>query len=170
MEGRRPYKKRDAKITSAIMRTIRRRENRAELMLRKALWNRGLRYRLYDASLIGKPDLVFVSARVVVFVDGDYWHGRALRERGVDGLRGLIRGDRYAYWKNRFEKNIRRDERVTLALRSMGWTVIRLWESEVLADVDGVAKRVTRMIRDAVCLRSWAPSKKKVRAEGNQLD
>lgn len=144
---RRPYKKRDAEVTSRIMRVIRGRDNRAELQLRKALWKRGLRYRLYDGSLPGKPDIVFRWARVAVFVDGDYWHGRVLREGGPDGLRNLIRGDRFDYWRERFERNVRRDERVTRALRQNGWTVIRIWESEVLADLSAAAERIEEAVR-----------------------
>lgn len=145
------------------MRAIRGRENRAETSLRKALWRRGLRYRLYDASLAGKPDIVFVSARVAVFVDGDYWHGRALREQGPTGLRELIRGDKFEYWRDRFEKNIERDDRVTRDLRNSGWTVVRLWESEVLADVDAAADRVAALVRRGVNVSSSNTLRKRSR-------
>lgn len=147
MSGRRPYKQREKSVTSAIMRAIKGRENRAEMSLRKALWRRGLRYRVYDSSLVGKPDIVFVRARVAIFIDGDYWHGRTLREQGPRGLREVIRGDGFDYWRERFEKNIERDDRVTSALRNSGWTVVRLWESEVLADVEASADRMAALVR-----------------------
>lgn len=143
---RRPYKKRDPTITSAIMRVIRGRENRAEVSLRKALWRKGLRYRIYARDLIGKPDVVFIRSRVAVFVDGDYWHGRALREGGPKHLREVIRGERFEYWRERFQRNMDRDDRVTSSLREQGWTVIRLWESEILADVDRAAQFVEKRI------------------------
>jgi DNA mismatch endonuclease, patch repair protein len=152
MAGRRPYKKRDPKITSSIMRAIRGRENRAEVSLRRALWRRGLRYRLYSSHLRGKPDIVFARARLAVFVDGDYWHGRALVEGGERALRQVIRGERFDWWKAKLERNVLRDIEVTRSLRRNGWRVIRVWESEVLRDVERIAVRIARRL-DAAKVR-----------------
>src|SRR5687768_948190 len=92
------YKPRDVATTSAMMAAVRSRDNAAELMLRRELWRRGFRYRKQSRLLIGRPDIVFPKYRTVIFVDGDYWHGRALREGGEAQLRLVIRGERFDWW------------------------------------------------------------------------
>lgn len=112
-----------------------------ELMLRKALWARGLRYRLHVKDLPGRPDLVFPSARVAVFVDGDFWHGH-----DWENLRPKLKSE---YWVKKIERNIERDEEQTAALRELGWRVIRLWEHEVKEDLATCASHVEQAIRDS---------------------
>jgi DNA mismatch endonuclease (patch repair protein) len=88
--------------------------------------------------LPGRPDVVFPGARVAVFVDGDFWHGRdweARREK-------LSRGNNPGYWVAKIRRNIERDQEKTRHLQEQGWTVLRLWESEVQADLDGAVRRV----------------------------
>jgi DNA mismatch endonuclease, patch repair protein len=82
--GLKPFLPRDPAITSAAMRRVRSSNTSPEMMLRRELHARGLRYRLQGKDLPGKPDLVFRSARVAVFVDGDFWHGHSW-ELGVAG-------------------------------------------------------------------------------------
>jgi DNA mismatch endonuclease (patch repair protein) len=129
------------------MSAVRSRNNRAELMLRHALWRRRLRYRLYDRRLVGKPDLVFASPRVVVFVDGDFWHGRVLLEHGALALRALFRTPRTDWWVQKITGNVKRDARNTAALNHAGWIVCRVWESDIIKDVETVADFVTRLVR-----------------------
>ena len=110
-----------------------------EVLLRRALTALGLRYRLTSSTrLTGKPDVVFPGARVVVFVDGDFWHGRDLEER----LKKLARGHNAPYWMEKIRSNVARDVRVTAALEADGWTVVRLWESDVRADAAAAANAV----------------------------
>ena len=104
-----------------------------ELRLRKALWAAGLRYRL-NYKLPGKPDLVVVSARLAVFVDGCFWHG--CPEHGVRP------SDNSEYWNEKIEGNIRRDEQVNKELRNLGWTVMRFWEHEVHEDLAEVVVQI----------------------------
>lgn len=130
-----------------MMSRVRSTGNRAEAGLRKELWRRGHRCRRYYKGLVGRPDLVFTKARVVVFVDGDFWHGRALAEGGRRGLRGVIRGPRFDWWLAKLRRNAQRDIEVTSALTTDGWTVLRYWESDVLRDGARVANDVSRVIR-----------------------
>lgn len=123
------------------------RENRAEVSLRRELWRRGLRYRLYSGKLIGRPDMVFVASRVVVFVDGDFWHGRQIRENGDNAFRATMRTERREWWVSKLKRNIERDAQVTEALVDDGWRVMRYWESEIAANLQGVANRVERVVR-----------------------
>ena len=76
-------KKRDPAITHKIMSAIKAKDTRPELELRKALWHEGLRYRVNYKDLPGKPDIVFTKWKVVVFCDGDFWHGHNWAIRGV---------------------------------------------------------------------------------------
>jgi DNA mismatch endonuclease (patch repair protein) len=90
----------------------------------------------------GKPDIVFRRARVVVFCDGDFWHGRRRRER----LDKLARGANAPYWTAKIAANAARDRRTTRVLRAAGWTVVRLWETDVLRDVRRAARRVEEAV------------------------
>lgn len=128
------------------MSAVRSKHNAAEVLLRKELWRRGFRYRLHKQGLFGRPDLVFASARVVVFVDGDYWHARALREEGEPALRATLRTSRQDWWVEKLKKNMKRDIAVNDALKSIGWRVIRVWESEINADLARAADRVSRAL------------------------
>src|SRR2546426_196640 len=110
-----PRKPKPSPATSARMAAIRSTGNRAEVALRKALWRLGLRYRIYSSRLPGKPDLVFASARVVIFVDGDFWHGRVLRDRDEAALRATFRRRR-GWWVRKIRGNVARDEYVTKQL------------------------------------------------------
>ncbi len=99
------------------------------------------------ASLPGKPDLVFSEARLVVFVDGDLWHGNQWRRRGLACLEDQFREtpDK-AYWLRKIRRNMRRDAAATAALLAQGWRVIRLWESQINANLDACLA----LIRDAL--------------------
>ena len=141
---RRIYKSRDSQVTSQMMAAVRGRENKAEITLRKALWRLGYRYRLQSRKLIGRPDIVLPKHHAVIFVDGDYWHGRALREGGEDQLRHVIRGPRFEWWRDKLARNIGRDDHVTRTLQHEGWKVIRVWESDVLRHLDASVRRVVK--------------------------
>ena len=100
------------------------------MLLRRELWRRGLRYRLHGKHLAGKPDLVFARDRVVIFCDGDFWHGRKWAQR----RKRLASGANASYWIAKIESNMARDKRITAQLKSEGWLVIRIWESDIAAD------------------------------------
>jgi len=129
------------------MAAIRSTGNKTEESLRRLLHAMGLRYRKYGVGLVGKPDIVFPRQRVAVFVDGDYWHGRLLREQGIDALRNHYAPDQHSYWLAKMERNVARDEYVTAALRAGGWTVVRFWETDVRAAPDAHAKKIARLVR-----------------------
>lgn len=128
------------------MAAVRNKDGRAELALRHRLWALGLRFRKHHKRLIGRPDIVFPGPRVVVFVDGDFWHGNAWRLRGLPSLADLF-PSRTEWWVAKIERNIARDQEVTSALERDGWRVLRYWESRVLADLNGVAEEVVAFVR-----------------------
>ena len=133
--------KRDPNITSRIMSSIPSKDTKPELLLRKALWHMNLRYRVNYKKLQGKPDIVFTKQKLVVFCDGDYWHGHNWAIRGLSSLEEELSG--YSeFWRDKILKNIERDQRVTANLESTGWTVIRIWESDINRDLDSCIERV----------------------------
>jgi DNA mismatch endonuclease (patch repair protein) len=117
---------------------VRRTDGRAEVALRKALWTLGLRYRKNVTTLPGKPDIVFQKMRVAIFIDGDFWHGRDWDAR----LAKLRRGSNAPYWVAKINANMERDKRKTAELQADGWTVLRVWETDVVRAPSEVAERI----------------------------
>ncbi len=123
---------------SATMRRNRRDGGRAERVLRSMLWAAGVRYRLHSVDLPGRPDIVVRSNRLVVFCDGDFWHGR----NWVARRRMLKRGSNSAYWVAKIKGNRERDRLQMRALIRGGWRVIRLWETDVLSDPTAAVRAI----------------------------
>jgi len=138
-----PHKARDPAVTSRMMSRVRGKDSKAELALRRELWRRGRRYRLHAKDLPGRPDLVFRAERVAVFVDGDFWHARSLVEGDEDTFCAIVRGKES--WITKLRRNAERDRTVTAMLEAEGWQVLRLWESDVLEDVESAANLVASL-------------------------
>lgn len=118
---------------SRCMSRIRARDTEPEVLLRKILWKKGLRYRL-GSNLEGHPDLVFPRYRTVVFVDGCFWH--RCPKHAVRPKNNAI------FWNKKLEANVARDKRVARKLRDLGWRVFRVWEHEVRNDATQAAERL----------------------------
>jgi len=118
---------------SHIMSCIRSKNTKVELLLRKALWKKMIRYRLHG-KLPGKPDLVFKSRKLVVFIDGDFWHGYDFKN-----LKNKLKND---FWINKIVRNINRDKEVNSKLQEKGWKVIRIWEHKIREDLNKVANKI----------------------------
>lgn len=138
---------REPAVTSLMMAAVRNKDSKAELCLRRALHAAGLRYRLHAKDVLGRPDIVIRSRRLAVFVDGDMWHGNPeeVKRRGRNSLADLF-PSRTDWWVAKIERNIARDREVTERLESEGWTVVRLWEYDVLADTDAAVRVVLRAV------------------------
>ena len=120
------------------MRAVKGSNTSLERVVEAAFLGRGWACRRNVADLPGKPDFVFDEARVVVFVDGDFWHGWRFP---------LWREKLTAYWKWKIERNRRRDLRHFRRLRRLGWRVLRLWEHQVAKDLPGAVRRVAALLR-----------------------
>jgi DNA mismatch endonuclease, patch repair protein len=140
------YKQRDPAVTSRIMSSIRSNGNQVETGLRRALHARGLRFRKNLVSLPGKPDIVFLRERVVIFVDGDYWHGRKYLQRGLPALRAMFSTPNKEYWINKIRRNVQRDRAVNRRLARLGWHVVRRWESDLRHDVNRGADEIMEIV------------------------
>jgi DNA mismatch endonuclease (patch repair protein) len=130
------------------MAAIRSTGNKTEAALRSAVHRLGLRFRKNDTRIPGRPDIVFPRAGVAVFVDGDYWHGRFLREAGRAAMRSKLKGrPNSAYWLAKFTGNVARDKRVTRSLQELGWCVLRYWESDLGDDLGPALREVARIVK-----------------------
>lgn len=106
---------------SERMARIRGANTEPELLVRRHLHALGLRFRLHDRLLPGKPDLVLPKYRTAVFVNGCFWHAHYCQK-------GRIPGTRSDFWREKFERNHARDIRNARALRRLGWRVLTVWE------------------------------------------
>jgi DNA (cytosine-5)-methyltransferase 1 len=139
--------KRSAEEISAIMRKVHGKDTTPELALRRALWARGLRYRVNATDLPGKPDIVIPSAHFAIFVDGDFWHGNQFRKRKLNALEEQFHETATkTYWLTKIRRNMTRDATHTSALLSQGWSVLRFWESQLRADLEGCVAMVVRVV------------------------
>lgn len=122
---------------SRCMAQVKSKDTKPEMRLRRALWADGLRYRL-RYKLPGKPDLVFVAARLAVFVDGCFWHScpdHATQPKTNPG-----------FWATKLRENVERDQRVNWQLRGRGWTVLRLWQHDVENDLEGAVNQIKSLL------------------------
>lgn len=113
--------------SSYAKRHNKRRDTKHEILLRRELQRIGLRFRKNVETLPGKPDFVFTRAKLAVFCDGDFWHGRDWRSL----KKKLNEGTNAEYWVAKIAANIKRDKRNTALLKKAGWSVIRVWETDI---------------------------------------
>ena len=126
------------------MSRVRGKDTRIEQLVRSELHKRGLRFRKHVKELPGRPDVVFSSAKVAVFIDGDFWHGYRF---------GRWREDLSVFWQKKIEGNRSRDKRNFRKLRRMGWRVIRLWQHEIEDKLEKCIERVEGIVRAAYPIR-----------------
>lgn len=123
------------------MSRIRNKDTGIEVSLRKELWSRGLRYRKNDSRTFGHPDIAFISRKVVVFCDSEFWHGFDWEKR-----KNEIKTNQ-EYWIPKIERNIQRDKEVNEKLREQGWTVLRYWGREIEKNLSGCADEIEKAVR-----------------------
>lgn len=126
-----------AKQRSHCMSRIKNKDTDLEILVRSALHKQGLRFRKHLKELPGKPDVVFTRKKIAVFIDGDFWHGYGFHK---------WKNSVPPFWQEKIGKNRTRDCKNTIALRSMGWRVVRIWQHSVEKDLEGVVKRIQRLI------------------------
>ena len=119
---------------------------RCEVRLRQSLRKLGLRFAANVASLPGCPDVVFRREKVVVFADGDFWHGRHLADR----VARLSRGHNSVYWIRKIQSNVARDRRIGRQLSALGWRVVRVWESDINSQIERAIARILRVLQREV--------------------
>ena len=151
--------------TTRIMSSIRGKDTVAELAIRRRLWVNGFRYRVHP-KMVGRPDIVFLSHKIAIFIDGDLWHGNSWRVRGLPSLEAQF-PTRTEWWVSKIQRNMERDRLVTEQLIKAGWTVLRYWESTVLSNPNVVAKEIAERVRGAylpnfICLDQTCIERKRL--------
>lgn len=128
-------------VTHKIMSAVKSKDTRPEVALRKELFRPGMRFRKNVKELRGKPDIVFTRVKLVVFCDGDFWHGHNWAIRGYGSFEQEM--ERYSpQWANKIRNNVDRDVRIVRELTEAGWSVLRIWESDIKKDVKSCADQV----------------------------
>lgn len=126
---------------SKNMKAIKNKDTSIELLLRKELWRRGLRYRKNCTKIIGKPDIAFIGRKVAVFCDSEFWHGYDWEQRKHDFK------SHQEFWIPKIERNMARDAEVTKQLEEEGWIVLRFWGKKIKKNVMGCADIVEKAVR-----------------------
>ena len=124
------------------MQHIRSNDTKIEVLLRKALCNRGYRYRKNYRDLPGKPDIALTKYKIAIFCDGEFFHGKdweVLRPR-------LEKSNNSEYWISKISKNRKRDDEVNKKLLFMGWTVIRFWGRDIKNNTDECIKVIDEAV------------------------
>lgn len=111
----------DTSKRSSIMRSVRSKNTSPEIRVRKAVHHAGFRYRLHAKELPGKPDLVFPRYKIVLFVNGCFWHWHGCS-------RTRLPKSNTRYWQEKLERNVKRDRENYARLQRAGWTIMIIWE------------------------------------------
>lgn len=124
---------------SRVMASIKGKNTRPELLVRKMLWTSGIRYRTHDGTIFGRPDISNKKRKVAVFIDGCFWHGcsQCYKEPTSN----------VEYWKEKICRNKDRRRKVMSELGAKNWHVLEFWEHEVLADPRSVARQISGAFR-----------------------
>jgi len=123
------------------MQQVKNRDSKIEVMLRKVLWSRGLRYRKNVASIYGKPDIVFKGKKVAIFCDSEFWHGY-----DWNNCKNNFKSNQ-DFWIAKIERNIQRDREVNEKLTSEGWVVLRFWGREIKKDTEKCADIIEEAVK-----------------------
>jgi DNA mismatch endonuclease, patch repair protein len=122
------------------MQAIKSTSTKDEVLLAKALWGKGYRYRKNDKQVLGKPDISFRGKKIAVFIDSEFFHGK-----DWDQEKYRIKSNR-EFWWNKIEKNIKRDSFVNNSLRLSGWTVLRFWSNDVRKNLNSCIAEIEKYL------------------------
>lgn len=124
------------------MQAVKNKDSEIELLLRRELWSRGLRYRKNVTRIFGKPDIAFIGKKIAVFCDSEFWHGYDWEERKKDFK------SHQEFWIPKIERNMERDKEVNEKLISEGWTVLRFWGKEIKKNTVQCADQIEKVVRE----------------------
>lgn len=131
------------------MQHIKAKDTKIEILLRKALWKEGIRYRKNYKDLPGKPDIVITKYKIAIFCDGEFFHGK-----DWEVLKPMLeKGNNGSFWVSKISKNRERDDKINKALLFKGWTVIRFWGEDITRHLNECVKVVKETIFDIVTER-----------------
>lgn len=128
------------------MQHIRSKDTKIELKLRKALWEKGYRYRKNYKELPGCPDIVLTKYRIAIFCDGEFFHGKdwdVLKPR-------LEKSNNSEFWIKKILRNMERDDEIDKQLLFRDWTVIRFWGKDILRNTDECIRVIEETIYENI--------------------
>ena len=128
------------------MQHIRSKDTKIELILRKALWNEGIRYRKNYDKLPGKPDIAITKYRIAIFCDGEFFHGKDWDKLQLK----LKNSNNSEYWIKKISRNIQRDQEVEREIRAEDWTVIRFWGKDIKKNIDDCIAVIKEAIHETI--------------------
>lgn len=123
------------------MQMVKNKNSKIEIMLRKELWSRGLRYRKNVTDIFGKPDIVYIRKKVAIFCDSEFWHGYNWEERKNDFK------SNQEFWLSKIDKNMERDKEVNSRLEGQGFKVFRFWGKEIIKNTAICADIIERWLK-----------------------
>ena len=123
------------------MQHIRSKDTGPEILLRKALWHKGYRYRKNWKALPGKPDIALTKHKIAIFCDGEFFHGKDFDIKKKPATNP-------DYWEDKITRNMKRDQKVDAELKGLGWRVVRFWGRDILTDPDACVRAVEEIIFD----------------------
>lgn len=123
------------------MQTIKNKDSQIELMLRKELWGRGLRYQKNSNKVFGHPDIVFIGKKVAVFCDSEFWHGYDWENRKKNFKSNT------EFWVPKIESNMYRDAQVNHKLEDDGWLVLRFWGNDIEKNTSACADEIEKAVK-----------------------
>lgn len=123
---------------SWVMSRIRSTNTKIDLKMKKMLEENKIKFEMYP-KMFGNPDFVLKNKKIIIFCDGDFWHGYKYNEK-----KRLPK----KYWREKIETNMRRDRRITRKLRREGWSVLRFWEHDIEKRTDVCINRILKKIRE----------------------
>ena len=123
------------------MQKIHSKNTKPELLLRRALWAKGIRYRKNYKDIPGTPDIVLTRQKIAIFVDGDFWHARGHQDNPGEQV-----ATNKEFWQKKLARNVERDKEVNDELTEAGWLVLRFWESDIKKDLIGCMKQIEQYL------------------------
>jgi len=119
---------------SWVMSRIRGTNTKIDLKMKKMLTKNKIKFEMYP-KMFGNPDFVLKRKKIIIFCDGDFWHGYKYHEK-----KRLAK----KFWRDKIETNMERDKRISRKLRRDGWSVLRFWEHDIEKNPDKCMKRIER--------------------------
>lgn len=124
------------------MKRVKNKDTQIEILLRKALYSEGFRYRKNYKDLPGKPDIALTKYKIAIFCDSEFWHGYDWKNRKSD-----FKSNR-DFWIPKIERNIERDAEVNRELKTLGWKVVRFWGRDILNNTKGCVNTIKELVFD----------------------
>lgn len=132
------------------MQRVKCKDTAIEVILRRELWRRGLRFRKNVKTIFGKPDIVFTGAKIAIFCDSEFWHGYDW-EHKINEIKS-----NQEFWITKIERNMLRDIEVNAHLQSEGWRVLRYWGHDIKKNVTACADEIEKVVREQ---QQWKPKR-----------